>query len=295
MTYTLHLQNQMIKLRLLHQATTIVSRRCYTASTLSSKFTNPQSNIGAATAGIRLFYSPIQTNNTNFFNGHKLRYFATTPNDDDHINQQNLVVYEAPFASLAKRLKRISLASAVASIIGVPTLIFFNSGDVPAVGQAAVGATAILAATGSTAALTFCFSPYVNKLEWIPVRQCTTIAQKEDEKQKQGEEKDIQCGAAASSNNMLLKATTTNIFAMQTETIFDPNLDVIHGKDDKSYRPFCNFMIKGKPFYVHPELIDNEEIRIMLVGKEKGMLNFEDDDENSANKKNKKDLDDEFL
>ena len=63
----------------------------------------------------------------------------------------------------------------------------------------------------------------------------------------------------------LLKATTRNIAAMKVETVFDPKTDV---EQYSGIRPFCNFVAKGTPLYVHPELILDDELRIDLVGEE---------------------------
>jgi len=154
--------------------------------------------------------------------------------------------------------------------------------NLPISGQIAVGGTAILAATGSTAALSFCFSPYIHKLEWIPVRQCTP---------KDAEGKVIETTDADETKcqKMLLKATTRNFFAMPVETVFDPDTDCLH--NPKSYRPFCNFIAKDKPFFIHPQIVLDDELRIKLLGKEKGDLNQDVEKDDGK----KKDPDDEFL
>ena len=216
------------------------------------------------------------------------------------------LVYEGPFASLSLRLKRISISTAAASVMGLPILLTYGS-NLPASGQLAVGVrlfdnlifflllnkkthktlfsffkgTAILAATGSTAALSFCFSPYVHKLEWIPVRKCNAeIGDEVVDDDSEGKE---------AIEKILLKATTRNFFAMPVETVFDPEIDIIH--DPKSYRPFCNFLAKGMPFFVHPEVIHDDDLRIKLLGKEKGVLVQEDVKDDGK----KKDPDDEFI
>jgi hypothetical protein len=193
------------------------------------------------------------------------RYFS-----DDTKENEN-VAYEGPFAPLALRLKRVSISTAALSIVGIPLILVAGS-NVPASGQIAVGGTAILAATGSTAALSFCFNPYIHKLEWV----------------NDGEESEESEGMKE-SRKMLLKATTRNFFSMPVETVFDPDVDVIH--NPKNYRPFCNFMAKGMPFFVHPHLVKDDELRIKLVGKEKGILL----DDSAKEDGKKKDPDDDFL
>ncbi len=162
----------------------------------------------------------------------------------------------------------------------MPLLVTFHSGDVPASGQFAVGATAIIAATGSTAALSYCFSPYVKTLSYIT--------------------NDIDTENGTDSSNIdfdgkMVKATTINLFAMEKTTIFNPDIDVSLPSKTKTYRPFCNFMVRDEPFYIHPELLHDDELRVKLLGEEKGTLVKVDDESEEKKKKLKKDLDDDFL
>ena len=195
--------------------------------------------------------------------------------------EPNGIIYEGPFASLSKRLKRISITSAIISIVGVPLLITFHSGDVPASGQLAVGSTAVIAATGSTVALNFCFGPYVSTLEYVS----PAFGESESDSDTNAEYEHEQ-------NKILVKATTMNLFGMSKETVFDPAVDVSQetstGKN--SYRPFCNFLVRGEPFYIHPNLLDDDKLRIQLVGIEKGTMEKEDDTRDK-----KKALDDDFI
>lgn len=107
--------------------------------------------------------------------------------------------------------------------------------------QAAVGGTALLAAVGSTVALHYCFSPYVHTLTILPSKH-------NDER-----------------NSYQIKALTKNLLTQSVETIFDPKLDVQHSDIT---RPFCNFLAKGVPMYVHKELIQDPELYTLLLGKE---------------------------
>uniref|UniRef100_A0A6U3UR26 Transmembrane protein n=1 Tax=Ditylum brightwellii TaxID=49249 RepID=A0A6U3UR26_9STRA len=186
-----------------------------------------------------------------------------TPKELEEEEVKSEVLYEGPFASLSLRLKRVSITTAAVSLVGVPLLVALKTGgDIPAVGSMAVGGTAVLAATGSTIALSYCFSPYIQTLERVIV-----------------EEKE------------LVKATTRNVMAMQVETIFDPATDV--SKPNKgNFRPFCNFMVNGTiPMYVHPELVSDDTLRVQLVGEEEKLS----EEEEARQKKLRKDDDDEFL
>ncbi len=220
--------------------------------------------------------------------------FSTSSSNENEHDSENPVFYEGPFSSLSLRLKRISVTTAIVSVGGIPLILFLQSSgehlsllnNVPAAGQLAVGGTAVLAATGSTAALTFCFGPYIESLEWV------------DEQKEEGTE-----------SRKMLKATSRNLLAMKVETIFDPfhnssgigikesghndtDVDVMH--NPSSYRPFCNFEVRGKPFFIHPELIHDEHLRHALIGYPKED-NAVDAQEDGTKTKKRKDPDDDFL
>ena len=169
-----------------------------------------------------------------------------------------MLIYESPFAALTLKLKRVSLTSAAIGIVGLPVLsVFYGAGDVPATGQLAVVATAGVTAVGSTMLLGYCFSPYVHTMELL-------------DDNSNGEQK--------------IKMFTRDILARQVETIFDPATDVSPPAKNNT-RPFCNFMVRGKPFYIHPDLVKDHKVRAQLLGEEKEIV---------AEVKKKTD-DDEFL
>jgi hypothetical protein len=178
---------------------------------------------------------------------------------------ETAVLYEGPFAALTLRLKRVSLTSAAIGIIGLPALSFFyGAADcVPATGQVAVLTTAGVTAVGSTVLLSYCFSPYVHTLE--------RVVGTEDRNEL---------------DTNLLRIVTRDILARKVETVFDPTKDVSAPSSSNS-RPFCNFIVKGRPFYVHPELIQQNNLKVQLLGEEK---RDEVDDKNKT-----KTDDDEFL
>eukprot|EP00584_Thalassiosira_punctigera_P003220 CAMPEP_0172545892 /NCGR_PEP_ID=MMETSP1067-20121228/15743_1 /TAXON_ID=265564 ORGANISM="Thalassiosira punctigera, Strain Tpunct2005C2" /NCGR_SAMPLE_ID=MMETSP1067 /ASSEMBLY_ACC=CAM_ASM_000444 /LENGTH=287 /DNA_ID=CAMNT_0013332725 /DNA_START=12 /DNA_END=875 /DNA_ORIENTATION=+ len=199
---------------------------------------------------------------------------------DEEIDQsrdgQPVLLYEGPFASLTLKLKRISLASAAIGIVGLPALsLFYGSGSVPATGQLAIIATAGVTAVGSTALLGYCFSPYVHTME--------SLASEGVESETDGDDST----KAAGADGNLVRIVTRDILARRVETIFDPAADVLPVPNNNS-RPFCNFVVMGKPMYVHPELIHHDKLRFQLMGEEPPREN--------AEARNKKKLDDdEFL
>ena len=195
-------------------------------------------------------------------------------NDAENDEEEEMVgvIYEGPFASLALKLKRVSLTSAVIAIFGLPAItVFSNNASIPASGQLAVIGTAGLTAVGSTVLLGYCFSPYVHSVERLPL----STSNNEDD----------------AANKHLIKIITRDILARRVETIFDPTTDVCPPPSNSS-RPFCNFLVKNTsgswlPMYVHPELVHDDKLRIQLVG-EPQQVNTE------TMQKNKVD-DDEFL
>ena len=81
-----------------------------------------------------------------------------------------------------------------------------------------------------------------------------------------------------------VRMITRDILARRVETLFDPEKDV-SAPGDKNTRPFCNFMVNEKPFYIHPDLVKDEKVRVMLVGE----------GEVAMSENQKKTDDDEFL
>jgi len=169
------------------------------------------------------------------FQHHKtclIRTFSNSPSQQEPSTEESSIVYRGALAEATLRLKRVSITTCVLGLVGMPLLAVLYGSDISATGQLAVGGTAIFAATGSTAALTYCISPYVHLLEKIP--------------------------------NSMIRATTYDIFARRVQTEFDPSKDVSHTVGS---RPFCNFIAKGVPMYVHAELIHDETLRTQLVGQ----------------------------
>ena len=68
--------------------------------------------------------------------------------------------------------------------------------------------------------------------------------------------------------------------------MFDPCTDVSRPGSGNS-RPFCNFVVRGKPFYIHPDQLSDVKLRVQLVGEE-GL-------ENAEGETKKKTDEDEFL
>jgi hypothetical protein len=200
-------------------------------------------------------------------------------------SSSSVVIYEGPFASLTLRLKRVSLTSAMIGMIGLPALTAFHgvastsSSSVPPSGQMAVVLTAGIAAVGSTALLGYCFSPYVHAMERIvvdtppPSRDggaSVAYASSGDDARVEDVDDDVvddDNRSETGGGGGLVRIITRDILTRRVETIFDPARDVAPPPTVTS-RPFCNFLVRGIPMYVHPELIHDDELRYRLLGGE---------------------------
>jgi len=139
--------------------------------------------------------------------------------------------YTAPMGDLISRLKIISISSCVMSVVGLPALLVFKQGgDLPNLQQVGLGGLAFLGATTSTVALHFVFGPYVLSME---------------EPQEDS-----------------FLATTRSIWGLQQEHSFQANQIQAYAG---GLRPFCNFLANGVPLYVHPELLDDDTRRRLLL------------------------------
>ena len=211
---------------------------------------------------------------------------ATTDNTQTHEQSdyipegdEPLLIYEGPMASPALTLKRVSLTSAVIALVGLPGATLFMDGSVPAAGKLAVIATAGLTAVGSTALLGYCFSPYVHTLERLPKGYTNGTTDTDH------------ATTAMNGDTNLVRIITRDILARRVETIFNPQTDVSSPPGNNS-RPFCNFRVRAgeqlMPMYVHPELVHDYKLRVMLVGEEP--------QQDGAEERNKQKVDDdEFL
>lgn len=217
------------------------------------------------------FQKPLYSNN--FMQHQQTRDFSTKTNEDDtneaptKPTHQPILVYESPFAALTLKLKRVSLTSAAIGIIGLPALSLFYGAQagVPPTGQLAVIATAGVTAVGSTALLGYCFSPYVHTLEILP--------------------ENVANGECDDKSERQVRMVTRDILARRVETIFNPSADV--SPPSKNTRPFCNFMVRDQPFYIHPDLVQDNILRRELVGDE-GEAKVDDGEKKKVD-------DDEFL
>mmetsp|Transcript_15072 Transcript_15072/g.19692 ORF Transcript_15072/g.19692 Transcript_15072/m.19692 type:complete len:233 (-) Transcript_15072:748-1446(-) len=165
-------------------------------------------------------------------------------------NTSPTAFYKGPFASIALRLKRVSLTTAIVGGVGMPASVIIKHGSeaIPVGGQLAVAGTAAATAVGSTLLLSYCFNPYVHKMEYINPETRETIHLADYTN-------------ADDIAHFHIKATTRSLVATEIETIFNPETEI--GAAPSS-RPFCNFVAAGIPMYAHPELINDPRLLKVL-------------------------------
>ena len=176
-----------------------------------------------------------------------------TPQSADSLDSEPELLYEGPMNPLISALKTFSLSSAVLSAVGLPGIMIFKGLDVYSGVHIAMVGTTVAGSIASTLGLQWIFSPYVYTLESIPVPSSTPEEGNHDNKTTTTTE-------TRRSDKSLLKATTRSIFLMPVVHVFDPETD-IQGVPSGNIRPFCSFLAKSKPLYVHEQMIEDRTIR----------------------------------
>jgi len=137
-------------------------------------------------------------------------------------------IYDGPFSTKLKWLKRFSVTSSVFSITIFPYLVHtYASAEIALVGKIAIVGTAILSSIGSTIMLKLITGPYV----------CAIYEYK-------GE---------MTNNDRELIVTQLNIFGQVEETTFKVNNIV---KVTAAMHPFASFKVNDKYFYVGKDIKD---------------------------------------
>lgn len=175
-----------------------------------------------------------------------------------NIKQEPLLVYESPLGNVVSKLRTVSLMSAIIGMTGVPGMIALK-GAIPEGGILAAAMLFVTGSIGSTAAIHFVFSPYVYRIEQIPIRQCSAKGAC-DQNVDPSQGGNVIESDPKSRKETLLKAWTRSLFLFNTSIVFDPCVDVT---PYKGMRPMCNFLAKGQPLYVHPGTLWKCLLRIL--------------------------------
>jgi hypothetical protein len=120
-------------------------------------------------------------------------------------------------------------------------------------------ATTVAGSIGSTLGLQYIFAPYVYKLEMIPIRKCDYILKQQSQEEGQDATTESTPSEPPKPGSFLLKATTRSVFATKVEHVFDPETDVKRVPGG-TIRPFCSFFAKGKPLYIHEQMIADPKL-----------------------------------
>lgn len=201
---------------------------------------------------------------------------------DYDVSSERELLYESPLAKVVTRLRTVSLTTGIIGGVGVPMLISMKQAaglDVTASsGVLAVALLFVSASLGSTCGVHYIFSPYIYTIEQIPIRLCLFQKKQEAEAAAQLREQQLPpkegMGTAENSeqnnNNasiqketkndnrpFLFLATTRSLFLTKKELVFDPHTDVTMYT---GWRPLCNILIKGKPYYLHMDVAKHNQI-----------------------------------
>ena len=165
------------------------------------------------------------------------------------------LVYESPLGNVVTKLRTVSLGTAFIGMTGVPCMIALKGGGIPESGILAAALLFVSGSIGSTAAIHFVFSPYVYKIEQIPIRVCstpttdTTTETKSDNTSSHSSVDGLETTNKIPTKDTLLKAWVRTLFLRNDSIVFDATIDV---QPYQGLRPMCNFVAKGRPLYVHP-------------------------------------------
>ena len=150
-----------------------------------------------------------------------------------------LVLYKGEFARKLTWLRRVSFASSVVSLIGIPTVAFIGigGGSVPLVGQVMIVGTALFTSLSSTAFLHVVTTPYCVSLVELP------------------------SGPETSTSEKTMRATRLNIYGNLETTDFTRK-DAI--KLTSGGHPFASVRIKDRFFYIFGGKIEDVSLRRLL-------------------------------
>lgn len=195
---------------------------------------------------------------------HQVRWMTAKPDFQKADVLYEGPLYEGPLGKMITRLKLFSLTSAFLGTVGLPVMMVVRGMDIFEPLHLAMVTTTIAGSWGSTFGLDYIFSPYVHTLERIPIRQCDYVLNKEQEEESKEEgnteeKPTTEEATTPQSDDFLLKATTRSLFARKVEHVFNPETDV-KGVPGGTIRPFCSFLVKEKPLYIHEEMIHDPKL-----------------------------------
>lgn len=181
--------------------------------------------------------------------------------DSKSVSSEGTLIYEGVHSSQLKRLRRISLASSVVSIFGLPLVIKYGGNkEIAFGGQAAIGASIMFTSAMSTAVLAaFCY-PYVSKLVEIDAQQYSAIMS------QSGGKSAASATATATTNSIendrYFTATRLNLFGNDVKTTF--RLSETQKITSAAVHPFATFRLDKKYFFVASEQLKDDSLKSLI-------------------------------
>jgi hypothetical protein len=173
----------------------------------------------------------------------RIAAFSTTNADINSSDTKIINVYKGFFASNLKWLKRFSIGSSAACMVGLPLLLITSTAAIAFGGKVAIAGTALVTSVSSTCMLQYCTSPYIVSLDEV-VNTVDAIAERPNRK---------------------LIATRLNFLGLSKKTEF--NLDDVELLT-KNVHPFATFKLKSNDtlFFVYGKMLEDVELRLRLTG-----------------------------
>jgi hypothetical protein len=161
---------------------------------------------------------------------------STNDKTDD---RKMINVYKGFFSANLKWLKRFSVSTSLACIVGLPLLLLTSPAAITMGGKVAIAGTALLTSVSSTSMLQYCTSPYIISLEEIKTSE--------------------------QSCDRRLVATRLSVLGFPVKTEFRlSEVELITRK----VHPFATFKLKGNNslFFVYGKMLEDIELRERLTG-----------------------------
>eukprot|EP00522_Entomoneis_paludosa_P016422 CAMPEP_0172447700 /NCGR_PEP_ID=MMETSP1065-20121228/6952_1 /TAXON_ID=265537 /ORGANISM="Amphiprora paludosa, Strain CCMP125" /LENGTH=279 /DNA_ID=CAMNT_0013199063 /DNA_START=122 /DNA_END=961 /DNA_ORIENTATION=- len=227
------------------------------------------------------------------------RYFSSESAKDKPENDsaesetkrsENDILYESPYGGTVLRLRCLSLFTGFAGAVGFPLSFLSKGGDPTTLKFWLLSGALGMAAMSTTVIITYIFTPYVYKIEAVPIRKChytkknkddddsTTPASKTDQEDAAKEDESMETEKTSSTESQsdepqLYVASTRTMFLFSKPVFFDPTTD-LHPYSGITH-PLCNIRVskassesKNDDFlYVHPELCYESQLsKIVALG-----------------------------
>ena len=163
--------------------------------------------------------------------------FGTGDKTDD---KKVINVYKGFFSANLKWLKRFSVGTSFACVIGLPLVLLTSTAAITMGGKVAIAGTALLTSVSSTGMLQYCTNPYIISLDEIKTE-------------------------AEQPCDRRLVATRLGVLGFPVKTEF--NLSEVELITRKVH-PFATFKLKDKDtlFFVYGKMLEDIELRERLTG-----------------------------